>query len=72
MATLHFPLLQLSSVLNVLKRRKWLELLAFSALLNFEEINLTEFFSLQARPSPCRNSTWVAARIRVNGVIIVH
>lgn len=52
MATLHFPLLQLSSVLNVLKRRKWLELLAFSALLNSEELNLTEFFSPPSQTFP--------------------
>jgi len=38
-AALHLPLLQLSSVLNVLVNRKRRELLAFSALHNFEEIN---------------------------------
>lgn len=79
-AALCLPLLQLSSVLNVLKNRKRLKLLAYSALLSFEEINLiwVLFTSKSDLPSagtvlsPCRNSTWVAAHIKVNEVIIVH
>lgn len=39
-SALHLLLLQLRSVLDVVEKRKRLELLAFSVLFNFEELNL--------------------------------
>lgn len=36
----HLLLLQLRSILDILENRKRLELLAFCALFNFEELNL--------------------------------
>lgn len=40
MAALHLLLPQLRSISDVIENRKRLELLAFSALFNFEELNL--------------------------------